>query len=409
MSGPHSLVALALLALALPGPFGLLPGLLAVLRPPWRAAAPGLLALAVLAWVGGPQPSGGVAPGAGAWRAHAIWGRGLQGPRLTFPTGPALPVRLATDLDDPGAGRPLEVLLRAGGRRPEVVAWRAVGPVGGAWLDRWQDAARGRVEALVHPERQGLVRALLLGDRAGLLDCDRRASRNTGTLHLLALSGLHVAILARGLQVLVRGGRARSQGLLLLGFVALTGARAPLRRALLGWVALRLGAARGRHAPALARLTSVAVVVLTFEPAWRADLGAWFSFLGVAGLLALARPGLAGVLAPCGAFLATAPLAAEHFGRLQPWGLLVTPLLVPVIAVQLAVGAVAVLPGPAFHAADGVLGPVLDGSAGVLQRALAHAERACPPPLQRSVPAGWGRPVGLAIVFALQRLRRGPR
>ena len=167
---------------------------------------------------------------------------------------------------------------------------------------------------------------------------------------------------------------------------------------------LRAGRGRGRDASALHRLGAVALVLLVLRPELADDLGARLSFLAVAGLLAVARLPGGGPVAPVGAFLVTAPLVAETFGRVQPWGLLLTPLLVPLVAAVLALGAVLVLPGALLAGLDPLGGPLLAGAAGLLGRLLEEAALRCPQPLEPGPLPLPGSVAGLLVLGALLAL-----
>lgn len=86
-------------------------------------------------------------------------------------------------------------------RAPQAEA-RLAGPLdvvhegGLAWLERARDGLRGRLDATLPPHAAGVARALLLGDSAAVEVSERDALRGSGLAHLLAVSGLHVALLA---------------------------------------------------------------------------------------------------------------------------------------------------------------------------------------------------------------------
>jgi len=148
--------------------------------------------------------------------------------------------------------------------------------------------------------RGALLCALLLGDRSGLDDGDRRLLRETGTAHLLAISGLHVGMVA-GFLLLLGGLLGRAIGLLtgaspraLAVILALAGAfaytllaGAPLsaRRALvMTWVLLLAWQWRRRIGAGLAFSLALALV-LTMQPLAFYGAGFWLSFIAVAALL----------------------------------------------------------------------------------------------------------------------------
>ena len=125
--------------------------------------------------------------------------------------------------------------------------WRLAGPL---------DGVRRRCAATFDrllPERAAAVaKALLLGDRRGLTREDRRRFVASGTMHLLAISGLHVgllAVFARGLCKLAGAGPRASAAAVVLtvaAFALLAESRPPVLRAVL----LVLFAAAGLGEPA---------------------------------------------------------------------------------------------------------------------------------------------------------------
>ncbi|WP_455732941.1 ComEC/Rec2 family competence protein, partial [Burkholderia stabilis] len=79
-------------------------------------------------------------------------------------------------------------------RRAELIDARAAGWL--ASIDRLRDALRARIgDALgADSAHRGIVAALAIGDQSGIGDDDWRVLRNTGTSHLVAISGLHVGL-----------------------------------------------------------------------------------------------------------------------------------------------------------------------------------------------------------------------
>ena len=158
---------------------------------------------------------------------------------------------------------------------------------------------RGRLLAADVPRGELLV-ALLLGDRGGLDESDRDLLRRTGTAHLLAISGLHVGMVAglflllgslagRGIG-LVTGVTHRSWAIALamagtLMYTLLAGAPLSAQRALvMTWVLLLGLHWRRRLNPAPAFVLALSLV-LTLQPLAFWGAGFWLSFLAVGALL----------------------------------------------------------------------------------------------------------------------------
>ncbi|WP_193164139.1 DNA internalization-related competence protein ComEC/Rec2 [Microbulbifer hainanensis] len=149
-----------------------------------------------------------------------------------------------------------------------------------------------------HPRRPELLSALLLGDRSGLSRADRQLLQRTGTAHLLAISGLHVGLVA-GCLLLLGGVLGRLWGiwrgcsptylpaaLAVPGcfvYTLLAGAPLSAQRALV-MVCVLLFAWRWRLAPGFAFALALAIV-LTLQPLAFYSAGFWLSFVAVAALL----------------------------------------------------------------------------------------------------------------------------
>lgn len=273
----------------------------------------------------------------------------------------------------------------AGGRPPGADASAARGGPTSALVVVRARAAR-RLDALLPPDVAPLARALVLARRSGLAPDVSRRFADAGMAHLLAISGLHVGILAGGaLWVIgrVAPGRVRyplAAGLV-GGYVGFIGAPAAATRAAVlfgGWAA---GRYRGASARPTELLGAAAAAVLLADPAALLGAGFQLSFAGFSGLLLGAavgrrltgavrrawrpgaprwRSGLVAVAAGAGAFAATAPFAAHHFQRAAPVAVAANFVGAPLVTLALAalVGVLA-LPGPLAALAGDAAGTVL--------------------------------------------------
>ncbi len=257
-------------------------------------------------------------------------------------------------------------------RRPEWSGYIVVDSVrieGAPSLVRHPGAVlRGRAQHTVRTlfaRHAGLVEGLLLAQRGGIDPAVRERFTQSGLAHLLAISGLHVGIMAG---VLLLAGRivrasARASSLAAVGgtiaYVIFLGAPHAASRA-----ALQLGlmiSARLLQRPSdrFSPLAAAGLVLLAVDPLAILDAGFQLSFAGTAGVIAL-RSRLMEAL-PFGrirflqdslatsiaATAATAPLTALHFNSIAPVGiasnLAAIPLIgaaVPAVAVALGVGTI---------------------------------------------------------------------
>jgi competence protein ComEC len=167
------------------------------------------------------------------------------------------------------------------------------------WRLRTRAALRAGVTAGLPPPAAALMQALTLGLRDDLGPL-RGAFAASGLAHVLALSGLHVGLLAGVLTLLVGGvGRRRSTlvVLVLLGYVAVVGPTPAVVRATTMVAAALLGRAFGVGGAGWgSHLSLAAAGSLLARPGWLGDLGFQLSYLSVLGLGAAAAP-LAGHVA----------------------------------------------------------------------------------------------------------------
>jgi len=177
----------------------------------------------------------------------------------------------------------------------------------GRWsLDRLRWKLSQALDAVVKPSRAAaLVRALVVGDRGGLTHEDKAVFAATGTSHLVAISGLHVGLVAgfawwvtAGLWRFVPGlcGRwpARVAGApaamaAALAYAALAGFSLPTRRALVMLLVAAAAVILRRHAVSWRVLAVAALLVLVMDPQSVREAGFWLSFGAVALIFLVLR------------------------------------------------------------------------------------------------------------------------
>ena len=194
------------------------------------------------------------------------------------------------------------------------------------------------------PELADLNRAILLGRREGISPARRRTFADAGTIHVFAISGLHVMVVAWALgAALARiGVSRRGCGLLSLpplwAYVFLTGAHPSAMRAALMATFHLLATAADRRPDALVSWSATVLAVYVLHPERVHDIGCTFSFavmLGIVFWMRCSRNSLScaasdGFLATqlrdlsfsAAAWAAGVPIAAHVFGRITPGGLL---------------------------------------------------------------------------------------
>lgn len=222
-----------------------------------------------------------------------------------------------------------------------------------AWVDRLRLRIGAQVAAAVpDPGSSALLAALAVGDQRGIDDRQWEVLRQTGTSHLMAISGLHVGLVAGlgglliiGLyRLLPRCGLTlpRPQAAALAALIAallyatLAGWSLPVQRTLV-MIAVVLSARLLRRAIAGPHsLALAALAVLLFDPLAVLSAGFWLSFVGVAGLM-WSLPGAGGASpwwqrfgrAQLAMSIGLFPLAVAWFGQASVVGPLANLLAVP--------------------------------------------------------------------------------
>ncbi len=196
--------------------------------------------------------------------------------------------------------------------------------------------ARSRLDRCLGADTptRAVLGAMLLGDRSLLDPSWERALRDSGLIHLLSISGLHVGLIVIALiHALLRlrlgpwavlGATALSVGAL----AVLVGAQPPVVRSALSASLLLCGRALGRDGDSLNTLAVTAAAMAVFRPAIVGDIGFQLTFAATAGLLSLAgpiarsiplpRPAALSLGVSAGAYLVSIPLVVVHFGRVVP-------------------------------------------------------------------------------------------
>ena len=242
----------------------------------------------------------------------------------------------------------------------ERLAMREDGPRGWAWnsLARLGDH-RELGEALI----------LGMGDPP-----EKLAFRQSGLLHILAVSGAHLAIAAGlGAWILRLLGlswatRQIALGLLIIGYTWLTSGSPATQRALVMGLAIVAAGLLAREPHRLGAVSLAALALLLIDPGNAQDLGFQLSLAAVIGIVTLgtdlvrlrtlvlpltpwpldrptwcgvlftARTTLDGLAIGIAATLATMPIIAWNFGTVNPWSPLTTLLATPPTTVALWTG-----------------------------------------------------------------------
>ena len=173
-----------------------------------------------------------------------------------------------------------------------------------AWydIDRWRQDLGDRIHAQMRGnEYAGIIVALANGDGRGLSAEQWQVLRRTGTLHLVAISGLHISLIAGVVFFLARWLWALPGttvlrlpapqfgaicALLAAGFYsALAGFVVPTQRALIMLTVAMAGILLRRRFPPSQLLAVAGLAVLLYDPLAVMAAGFWLSFAAVAVIL----------------------------------------------------------------------------------------------------------------------------
>jgi competence protein ComEC len=218
-----------------------------------------------------------------------------------------------------------------------------------------------RLDAAMPAQEAGLLKATVLGDRSGLSPEMNRAFLESGTYHILAISGLNVSLLAGtlfGLFRLVRASprlAAFASAILVTLYAALAGGSASVIRATVMADIYLLAVILDRRGDLLNTVALSALALLWWNPRLLFDVGFQLTFLATLGIVlvlprcecaleGLPRPvrwALESVIITLAATIMTLPILAAAFNRVAPIGILANIPIVPLSGLITATGTAA--------------------------------------------------------------------
>ncbi|HEX5838556.1 MAG TPA: ComEC/Rec2 family competence protein [Anaerolineales bacterium] len=235
-----------------------------------------------------------------------------------------------------------------------------------------KDRSLENVYRMFPDPESSLLAGILLGVDTGLTGELQDAFKNTGTAHIIAISGFNMSIIAAIFVTFFSRflGARRGAALAILGIVTYTilvgGGAAVVRAAIMGSLAL-FARQVGRRQFALNTLLVVALLMCLWNPLYIWDVGFQLSFFATLGLILYAEPfsrfanGLITryfpsstgekaaqlfsefVLLTLAAQVTTIPIMAYHFQRLSLVSFLANPFILPVQPAVMILGGLAVL------------------------------------------------------------------
>lgn len=234
-----------------------------------------------------------------------------------------------------------------------------------------------RILAVLKGDVGGFATAITTGDRSGLSKEVTHTLRRTNLAHLLAISGLHMGLVAgfvfgalrllgASIPHVALNWPSRSIAALtaiLAGatYLILSGGSIATERAFVMAAVAFLALVAGRRAISLRALAMAAIVVLTLRPEALVSPGFQMSFAATTALVAVfatlrgraqgwpkwAKGALAVFVSSAVAGFATGPIGAAHFNTMSHYGLIANLISVPVMGVLImpcAVVAVLLMP-----------------------------------------------------------------
>jgi competence protein ComEC len=235
-----------------------------------------------------------------------------------------------------------------------------------------RDQIKSNLTRMLPQSEAGLVVGVLLGDDNGLLESVQAEFRETGTAHILAVSGFNITILVALLAGLFKRFLPRLWSLVpvltaIVLFSLMVGGQASVVRAAVMGIAAQIGLALGRRGSGENALLFTAAVMAAFNPHILWDIGFQLSFSATLGIVLwgdalseaarkwsdrllpaeMAGP-VAGwtaefLLITLAAQVFTLPVSAFHFGSFSWIGLLANPLVLPAQELLMILGGLAAL------------------------------------------------------------------
>ncbi len=290
--------------------------------------------------------------------------------------------------------------------------------------------ARGEVRrrlARLEPTARALVTALLLGTRADMTTDLVDAVRRAGASHVIALSGMHLGVLALLVSRVFRllGNRYASMMLVTVtlgAYVWIAGWIPSLVRALILALVAVFARVRDREVPPLVLLARCVLCVSIVAPSMVTDLGFRLSICALVGLLTASgriSDGLTEILprrvavylgTTISAMLCTAPLTLAVFGTVYPVGIVSAGILSLVVVVTMWLG-IAFLLAAQLPIAGSAVALVVEANTALFLRlvhlaALAPAVDTAHVGGRRSVVILCGTVILTIVVIRVKRARR---
>ncbi|MDP3997871.1 MAG: ComEC/Rec2 family competence protein [Candidatus Andersenbacteria bacterium] len=215
-------------------------------------------------------------------------------------------------------------------------------------LPYWRTVVAGQIsKTLLEPEA-GLAAAMITGEKGEVMTDLKKTLQAGGVSHVLAISGLHISLIAGAIYIVVSllpfgpGSVGLVTGMFLWFYIVLVGAPISAVRAGLFWSLALLLLAMRRLVGLPTAIWVAALVTVSADPGVIKEVSWQLSFAAVAGIwLALfltkkwresrSSAIISLLLVSGGAFAATWPIVAVRLGMISPISIAVNLLVVPVV------------------------------------------------------------------------------
>lgn len=301
--------------------------------------------------------------------------------RLAPPGGSVLPGGYAFDRAAyfariGGSGFVLGAIHETSGPPPGWALWIKAG------LAQTRAAISKRIRDSIEGDAGGIAAALIVGDRGGVSEDAQENLRVAGLAHVLAISGMHMALVSGtiffalraflacfstlALKYPIRHWAAAAALMAATAYLFLSGASIATQRAYIMAAIIFIAILVGRPALTMRSVAVAALAILALSPEALMQPGFQMSFTAVIALVAAyeawskrekrADPGEASgnpilrqmwfwisglLMTSLIAGLATAPIAAAHFYRVSPLGLIANMAAMPLVSLVIMPAAVA--------------------------------------------------------------------
>ncbi|WP_174801172.1 ComEC/Rec2 family competence protein [Martelella limonii] len=236
-------------------------------------------------------------------------------------------------------------------------------------IERMRDAIAGRIRGVLSGDTGAFANAIITGERRALSDEMLTALRNAGLAHIIAISGLHMALAAgiffSSLRLVLAASPRAAEALptkkvaalfavgAALFYLLISGMQVSAERAFIMLAVMLLAAVFDRSAISLRNVALAALIILIATPSEVAGPGMQMSFAATLALMAgygawQRRPVAAGPsrfkalrwlwIAASGIAItaliggvSTTPFAVHHFSRIAGYGLIGNLLAMPIV------------------------------------------------------------------------------